>query len=254
MTLRLFALTAAALATLAMPARAEVNPQEPLPRFEDRLCPGIIGLERGFAEQMVARIRANAQSAGVRLADEATCDANVIIAFVDDGQAYLADLVDRRSYLFSDMDRPDLDAMLAQQGPVTVWHQVTARTRDGIRVGGRDNLMDLPEAGMWQAHSRIYRPVRHDITYSLVLFDRAAVAGLSLRQLADHASLRALATAFPDETGVTEASILTLFDGSETQPDALTAFDTAWLNRLYSGIPNVPASTRLRGVQVSSAE
>lgn len=254
MTMRLFALTAAACAALATPAVAEVNPQEPLPRFEDRMCPGIIGLERSFAELMVTRIRANAESVGVRLADEASCDVNVIVAFVDDGQAYLADLVERRGYLFSQMDRPDLDALLAQEGPVTVWHQVTARTRDGIRVGGRDNLMDLPEAGMWQAHSRIYRPVRHDITYSLVLFDRDAVEGMNLRQLADHASLRALATAFPDETGVSQESILTLFDDGAAQPGALTAFDNAWLNRLYSGIPNVPASTRLRGLRVSSAD
>lgn len=251
---RIATLAVTALALVAAPAQAQRNPEEPLPRFEDRLCPGIIGLEREFAETMVTRIRENAVAAGIRLADDTSCDPNLVIAFVDDGQSYLADLVERRGYLFQHMDRPSLDELLAQDGPVTVWHQTSAFTRDGIRVGTRDSLVDLPQAGMWQAHSRIYRPVRHDITYALVLFDRDAVSGMSLAQLSDHASLRAFSTHFPDEAGVTQASILTLFDDGEQGADALTAFDRAWLQRLYSGIPNMPASVRLRGVQVTSAD
>lgn len=234
----------------AAPASADGILEDPLPRFEDRLCPGIIGLEQEYAELMVSRLRMNAESLGLRLATEGDCDPNIVIAFVDDSRAYLADLLDRRGYLFRDMDPADRDDMLEEAGASGVWHQIAAHTRDGIRVGRRDNLAQIPEAGMWQAHSRIYRPVRNDITYSLVLLSRDDVSGLTLRQLADYATLRALATEFPDEAGEEQPSMLTLFT-SDDRPDELTPFDRAWLERLYQGIPNALPSTRLRGVEVA---
>lgn len=246
-------LAGAALLAFAAPAQADGILEEPLPRFEDRLCPGIVGLERDFAMQMVGRIRANAERIGLTLADDQRCEANFVVAFVDDGQAYLADLVDRRGYLFRDLGLADRDDLLGVTGPVRVWHQVSARTRDGIRVGLRENLTSLPQAGMWSAHSRIYRPVRNDITYSLVLFDRDEVRGLTLAQLADYASLRGLSTRFPEEAGTSAHSLLTLFDDPDGRAGALTAFDAAWLERLYSGIATIPASVRLRGVTIADS-
>lgn len=243
-------LAACVLVGFSGAARAGINEEEPLPRFEDRVCPGVAGLELEYAEQFVGRVRANAERFGLRLADPASCEPNLLIAFVEDGPAYLSQLVTDRGYLFSRMDRPDLDALLAQQGPVTVWHQVQQRTRDGIQVGTGENLMNLPRAGMWQAHSRIYRPIRNDITYSLVLFDSDAVTGMTLAQLADHASLRGFATAFPQDIGVEAHSLLDLFTTTDDRPPGLTAFDVAWLERLYDGIPNMPASVRLRGVRI----
>ena len=53
--------------------------------------------------------------------------------------------------------------------------------------------------------------------------------------------------------------MLTLFDSvqansAQERPDELTPFDRAWLERLYAGIPNLPASTRLHGVEVAENE
>jgi hypothetical protein len=234
------------LAGTSAPALADGIIEDPLPRVEDRLCPGIVGLETGMAETLVSRIRANAASFGVPLADTQTCEANLVVAIVDDGQAWLTDLAGRRGYLFRDMDRVDREELLAATGPVRVWNQVTVRTRDGMRVGLRENLTNLPQAGMWSAHSRIYRPVRKDITYTLVLFDKAAAGTLTPAQLADYATLRALATEFPDNPGA--SSILALFDAGD-RPAGLTDHDRAWLGELYRGIPNVPASVRLNSVE-----
>ena len=245
--------TAAALAALAVavPAQADGIIEEPLPRFEDRLCPGILGLEQEYAELLVTRLRMNAERLGLRLAEEGDCDPNLVVAIVDDSGAYLADLVERRGYLFRDMDPADRNDMLTEPGPFRVWHQVAPRTRDGIRVGRSENLVTPPETGMWQAHSRIYRPVRHDITYALVLMNKDSVQGLTLRQIADFATLRALATEFPDGAGDRSGTMLNLFAAPESRPEELGEFDRAWLTRLYEGIPNLPASTRLRGVEVA---
>ncbi|MFB0612274.1 hypothetical protein [Aurantiacibacter poecillastricola] len=251
---KLVAVASVAALMFASPAHADGIMGEPLPRFQDRLCPGVIGLEQEFAELVVTRLRMNAERFGLRLAEDGGCEPNLVVAVVDDSKAYLADLVERRGYLFRDMDPADRERMLTAAGPVGVWHQTAARTRDGIRVGRRENLTQPPEAGMWQAHSRIYRPVRHDITYALVLLDIDSVRGLTLRQLADFATLRALATEYPDEAGQGEASMLTLFDETAARPEELTAFDTAWLTSLYSGMANIPASIRLRSVQVAENE
>ncbi|WP_120077266.1 hypothetical protein [Aurantiacibacter odishensis] len=245
--------TALAATGLAAPAAADGIMDEPLPRFEDRLCPGIIGLDREYAGLMVSRLRENADALGLRLAGGDACEANVVIAFVEDSRAYLAEMMDERGYLFNDMTPMQRRQLLESTGASGVWHQVAARTRDGIRVGRRENLAQVPTAGMWQAHSRIYRPVRHDITYALVLLDRDEARGLTLRQLADYATLRALATEFPAGAGEGEASMLTLFEDAD-KPMELTAFDRAWLERLYAGLPNIPASTRLQGVEVAESE
>ena len=239
---------ASLLAATSAPALADGLGDDPLPRVQDRLCPGVIGLETSMAEGLVGRIRANAESFGVPLADPASCEANLVVAIVDDGQAWMADLVDRRGYLFRDMDRTDREELVATTGPVRVWNQVTVRTRDGLRVGRRENLTSLPQAGMWSAHSRIYRPVRKDITYSLVLFDRAAVVNMTPAQLADYASARAFSTVFPEDSAQPRPTILTLFDAAAAQPAGLTEHDRAWLGQLYRGIPNMPASMRLRSM------
>ena len=252
-------LTAAAVLSalaFAAPAQADGIMEEPLPRFEDRICPGVLGMEREYAEVMVARLRDNVELFGLRLAgsEEEGCEPNVLIAFVEDSRGYLANLMESRSYLFAHMDRSDRDDLVAGDAPFRVWHQVAAHTRDGIRVGSREYLTQLPEAGMWQAHSRIYRPVRHDITYALVLIDSAAVEGLSVRQLADFATLQALATEFPEGAEDSPGTILRLFDDGETAPESLGPVDAEWLARLYDGIPNLPASMRLRSVEVATAD
>lgn len=252
-------LTAAAVFSalaFAAPAQADGIMEEPLPRFEDRICPGVLGMEQQYAELMVSRLRDNVEMFGLRLSgsEEEGCEPNLVIAFVDDSRGYLANLMERRGYLFMDMDRSDREELVAGDAPYRVWHQVTAHTRDGIRVGSRENLAQLPEAGMWQAHSRIYRPVRHDITYALVLLDSDAVQGMTVRQLADFATLQALATEFPDGAEDSPGTMLRLFDSADAAPEGLGPVDAEWLARLYNGIPNLPASMRLRSVEVATAE
>ena len=252
------AVAAALLAALAcpLPALADGIIEEPLPRFEDRICPGVLGMERDHAELMVSHLRDNVEMFGLRLAgsEEEGCEPNLVITFVEDGRGYLTELMQRRGYLFSDMDRADREELVAGDAPWRVWHQVTAHTLDGLRVGSHQNLTQPPEAGMWQAHSRIYRPVRHDITYALVLFDSDAVAGMTVRQLADFATMQALATEFPDGAEQSAGSMLQLFTRPDAAPASLGPVDAQWLATLYGGIPNLPASMRLRSVEVATAD
>jgi hypothetical protein len=91
----------------------------------------------------------------------------------------------------------------------------------------------------------IYTATRNDIYLAMVLFDREAVAGASIRQLADYATFRALSQALPETAEARASSIVGLFDAGAARPDGLTEFDRTYLATLYSGMPNIRAETRL---------
>ena len=116
----------------------------PLARIEDRLCPGVIGLKRYAAELMIDRIRWNAERLDMWMADDTDCAPNLIIAFVEDGQAELAGLVDRQPWLFETLTRPERRALLAEEGPVRVWTTAQTRTRDGMPIERRESLTNPP--------------------------------------------------------------------------------------------------------------
>jgi hypothetical protein len=242
---RTFALGGLAAAMLApLPAAAQAD-EEPLPRFEDALCPGVVGLKREAAEAMVGRLRANAEMFGLRMADNGDCEANFIVAFLADGQEFLSQLEDRSSYIFAEMSREERVALMAEPGPAHAVLRVRARSRDGMPISRRENLTDLPQTTMWMAHSKIYSATRNDILSAMVLFDRDAMKGMNLNQLADYATFRALAQDLPDPKVTGESSILTLFDGEGASPDGLTEFDKAYLAQLYTGLANLPAPAKL---------
>jgi len=229
------------------PATARVD-DEPLPRFEDAICPGIVGLKRDAAETVVGLIRANMETFGRQLADEDTCEPNVIVAFVDDGSAFLNNLADDNDVLFMHMDKQERDEVLAQTGSARAVLRVSTRTLTGFPIAYRESMSQLPFGLGNAAHSRIYTSARNDIVSALVLIDRGAVGGLTLVQLADYATFRALTHTLPGDDA-RSASVVSLFDGSSDRPAGLTDFDHAFLQTLYDGVPNLPGSARLAAME-----
>lgn len=252
-------LSAVALLMLA-PAPATGQPlsgavrDDPLPRFNDPLCPGVIGLKVDVAEAVVGRIRQNVEQIGLPLADELSCQPNVIATFVSDGKGYITRLAEDDSWMFRDMSAEERKALLDEPGNVRAWTRTVVRTRDGMAVSRRDNLMDIPQTTMWMAHSKIYVPTRRDVIAAMVLFDREAIDGLSVFQMADYITMRALAGEAFKGIPPPGGTILTLFDDPEARAPELTRYDLAFLDTLYSTMPNVPASVTLAtGRKVAAA-
>ena len=133
-TLLLVGLAGAMLAPTPAAARAE----EPIARFEDPLCPGVLGLQRDAAEMVVSRIRANAEALGLDMADEEACEANLVVAFVEDGHEFLSRLRDRRSYLFTEMSHEEREELMAETGPVRAFLRVRSRSRGCWRTKAWD--------------------------------------------------------------------------------------------------------------------
>src|SRR5690606_1041791 len=93
------------LATLAgslavTPASARAI-DEPLARFEDRVCPGIVGMDVESAEAMVWRIRQNLEALGRRLDPPETCKPNLLVMFVASGKDSIEALRRSENWLFN---------------------------------------------------------------------------------------------------------------------------------------------------------
>jgi hypothetical protein len=220
----------------------------PLARIEDRLCPGVMGLRTEAAELMIDRIRWNAERLDMWLADDAGCAPNLIIAFVDDGKAQIAELAERQPWLFQSLTIDERERLLSDDGPVRVWTTAQQRTRDGLPIARRESLDNPPVVQMWMAHSKIYLTIREDITQVVVLFDKAGVRGKTVIQLADYATMRSFARTRPADSGAALDTILALFDPAQEPPAGLTDFDQAYLRSLYGSMANLPAASKLLGV------
>ena len=251
---RLFAAAAALAAALtAPPAAADVfggaARDEPLARFQEPLCPGIAGLRVEVAEMVVGRIRENAESLGLRLGDPATCKANVLVAVLEDGRAYVNRLRERRPYIFQALNKDQREALFEAEAPARSWIRVVTRTRDGMVVSERENLEIPPQTSMAMAHSKIYSATRRDIMSAGVLIDAEAVPKVSLLQLADYATMRALAGDSAEGVAMPGGTILSLFANPEHAPPEMTAGDRIFLRTLYATLPNNPAAVTLATAQ-----
>ena len=257
---RLLAAAAVALALLVAPPSAAAQAlggadrDEPLARFADPICPGVVGMKVEVAEAIVGRIRQNAHELGLPLADPANCVPNVIASFVADGKDYINRLKAREGWMFVDMSEQERQALFEAPGQVRTWARTVVRSRDGMQVSRRESLAQIPESAMWSAHSKIYVATRRDYLAAMVLFDRAAADGLSVFQLADYVSMRALGGEAFRTVAPEGETILALFDEPQGAPQALTAADRTYLETLYGSLPNLPAALTLATVQKRIAE
>ena len=215
----------------------------PLARMQRPVCPGVFGAEEASALQIISRIRRNAELVGLEALRGVPCDANVVIAFVDDPLAEFEQLRSAKHYLADGLDFGEAKRVREIEGPVLAWNVVTTRTRDGMLASGD------PPVFASTAISRTELGVREDIEISVVMIQRDRVAGLDPVAIADYATMRALAKTDPPETATTFGTVLELFsDGVEAPPYELTAFDIAYLTSLYRSQANQPASLAMRDV------
>lgn len=246
------------------------NPLDnPLPRFEGWVCPGVVGLKEEGAAYVIQRLRFNAEQYNLRLAeDDGTCEPNLIVAFVEDPQNQLVELARSQGYMLAGMSVDQRGELLDASGAARVWVNTLTRTGTGMPVptqrdasmvperaisyseaGGPVKIQLPPVASGWAMHSRIYFATREDIVSVMVLFDRDQVRGKTLLQLADYATMRSFAFTRETRGEPAAATILSLFDGDGPKPERLTAFDLAYLESLYEGLPNLPAQSKIADVK-----
>jgi hypothetical protein len=222
--------------------------EEALARVTTPLCPTVAGLKDDLAEEMVARIRANATRLKLKLGKE-RCEPNLIVGFAEDGRSLLERLQRKHPNMVSLLAEEERSEMLSDAAPARVWNVVETKWASGAPLPRRRGEYEMPSVR--GQLNRMFLPTRKDISLTFILFEQEAALGMTVTQLADYATMRGLSHTRPASGDQAMATILGLFeDGGENIPE-LTSFDVGYLKSVYFWRPeySVPAVGRLLGVR-----
>ena len=214
-----------------------------LPRYWSPVCPGVAGLRADYAMAMIGRMRDTIARLEIPLAKE-DCSPNLVVAFEQDGRTLLTDLQRDKPHMFQLVSQAEQAELLADQAPVRVWNNIAMRW-----TGAGPPPEKGVKASVWGQLNRNAMPESYDIVSALVVFDRNAVEGMTLTQLADYATMRGLSHTRPASGKQPMATILSLFGDAAGSPDELTSFDIGYLRSLYSWQANASAAHKLLDVQ-----
>lgn len=219
-------------------ANISVRSDGQLARFHQPVCPLLIGLPRPYSTMIEQRIVADAVAAGAPVAKKARCAPNLIVVIAGSGSDLVKDIRINRPGWVDGLSPADLDALVVP-GPARAWSVTSLRNEDGeglrtpSTTAGSAPLEGKPVLRVMSA-SILKQPTRQDVEAAFVVIDKAPTFGLTLRQIADYAAMRALAHTRPPAPGGSIDTILSLLDGAPTPPRELTATDAAYLRALYA--------------------
>jgi hypothetical protein len=236
-----------------------------LPRWDDAICPAILGLSQSQGELIADQIAR--RSAALDLDPGAIgCAPNVFVFFAADSDAFAQALLRDRKGLLAyyheenvvTLGQAALREFVDTPRPVRWWHVAHTLSADGERLSGDSAAVSAgppPAEGQMRADpdgfagvqairssgSRLGgassgRATRQDLNRVIIIVDGRRAAGVELAALADFIAMVALAQIDPHADLTGYPSILSLFDAAasgERRPTGLTAWDMAYLDGLY---------------------
>ena len=191
----------------------EQSDSEQFARFEDELCPIVIGMPRDWTASLTRMIRENVIAIGGK-AGKPGCTFNAAIIFIDQPLELVKAFAEEEPGYFG-LTPKELAKFTAVQRPVTSWHVTDMRGRDGQELGQMGMLGGMPADARINrnaAASRLYTNVREDMLVGFVVIDRQQTVGKSLRQLADLATMHIMLDVRQDASELDPGSILSLFE------------------------------------------
>lgn len=233
---------------IAQALRKLIQPSdsEQLARFEDEICPMVIGMPKDWTASLTRMIRDNVTAIGGKVGKPG-CTVNAAVIFIDQPLELVKAFAEAEPGYFN-MTPRELAKFTAVQRPVTSWHVTDMRGRDGEELGSVRSITDPGSGANLPTDSsakvtrnftagRLVSPVREDMLVGFVVVDRMATPGKSLRQLADLATMHLLLDVNPDAGANDPGSILSLFEQRPegvTPPPRLSRFDRGALRGFYT--------------------
>ena len=231
---------------IAQALRKLINPteSEQMARFEDEICPMVIGMPRDWTASLTRMIRDNVVAVGGK-AGKPGCTVNAAVIFIDQPLELIKALAAEEPGFFNLTPR-QLQQFTSVQRPIASWHVTDMRGRDGEELASMGTLTDptsganLPTSAkiVRQAtDSRLVSNVREDMLVGFVVFDRMATPGKTLRQLADVATMHLLLDINQRAGERDPGSILSLFEERAEgmpPPARLSKFDRGALRGFYT--------------------
>lgn len=191
-------------------------------RFDRRICPGTVNLPREAAQVINDRIARAALIAGLNVSGPG-CTPNVLVIATDDSDRLAPRLMreNRRQFAYhvSFQERgPDLLAEFSRPGRIVRWWHLTELDQVGHDAGSR----------LRAAHET-------DIFGAIIVLDTKRTGPVTLNAVGDYLALTALARLSPDADLAGLDTVLNLFSlEPSARPPAMTAWDEAYLEALYS--------------------
>lgn len=208
--------------------------------FFDAPCPKVFGLPPEAAEAIRQRILLNAKQLDAnRRNPRENCKHNISVIFVPSGKGPAQDWFDIDSEVLKHLLSYERVRVIEEDGPVRAWSYDAVRSHDGFllpdRTGRRLNQL-ARFANRVPFATRLKSQATAEIGGSVVMIELESANGKTLNQLADYATMRALANlgGIDPETAPAASTILTLFQDGEDAPQELTSFDRSFLTKLYS--------------------
>ncbi len=224
----------------------------PLVRYFDPVCLHVTGMHPRANDAVRERILANIAEAGIDVA-QGDCRANALVMAVPDPAELIALLDDRQPWLITPDNRGAINAGLAAQDPVLVWHNTEDRSEQGRRVAHSATFPGATgTASPLNVNVRVNstgRPRRVGATHStavvsgVVVLDLDALVGMDLERVSDFATMRLLAPGLEPRghTFNVPTSVMWPFEAERGETE-LTRFDRAYLRALYGLRPNAAAN------------
>ena len=228
---------------------------EALARFEEPICPGVVGLGLAQAVKVADMIRANIAALGGRL-QQPGCTPNATVILVEQPVEFVRQFAKEQPGYFT-MTPREFELFTARPRPVVSWHTTETRARDGQELDGAKQLSDRnkklfntnaansvginAQVVRNSAATRLYTNTREDMAFGFAVIDSGKLPGKTLRQLADLATLHLLLDIRQDAGTSSRGSILSLFEDRPqgvAAPAELSAFDKAMVQGLYGPSEN----------------
>lgn len=195
-----------------------------LARFEASICPMVIGMPRDLTPIMTRIIRNNIVESGGEVGKPG-CKVNAAAIFIDQPQELIIRLRKAEPEFFMNMTPREFGYFSAGRRAAYSWHTVNRYTKDGGFISGKAVRSD---------GSRLYTSVRDEMESGIVVIDRQATIGKSIRQLADFATMHLMVDVNWRARRMDQGSILALFNKRNSQPaQRMSAFDQNALRGFY---------------------
>jgi hypothetical protein len=213
-----------------------------LGRFEDPICPSVLGLPPDLRDEVLARIRTVAAATRIRVSS-GKCTPNLLLIVVPDKKEMIEAMRrERQAYLYG--VGPDrISRMIKSPDSVASWQVSEVIGAEGLPL--RTDGDGFPRLFTTVPPSRLTDTTRTRLLAGIVIVESRALNGISTRQLADYALVRTLSPIQQRDAQAPGSSVLSIFNPGtkpEDAPQSVTWWDVALLKALANTRSDMLAS------------
>jgi TPR repeat protein len=221
-------------------------PDESIMRWNEPICPSVVGLPRMFDDYIRAHIVEVARAANAPVGGQ-RCRANFLVIATYDPELVMKELRAKAPHTYDTRKGfGGAEGVPHSQRPVRVWLNSGLHCRIDTMSGGKSSDMMAFFLGGGGAQvdtsspyfcggggSRLSYPAVDSIRSAIIVVDMNRMANVTTRQLADYLAMVGLADIRPNADAGAVPTILGLLQQPEHPPRGLSAWDRALLYSIY---------------------